>query len=110
MREAVIVEAVRTPIGKRNGLLRGYHPVELGAIVLREVLARTGLQAHQVDQVIMGCVSQVGEQGANVARHALLQARFPVTIPGMTVDFQCGSSQQAVHLAASLIQTFPMYT
>ena len=105
MREAVIVEAVRTPIGKRNGLLRGYHPVELGAIVLREVLARTGLQAHQVDQVIMGCVSQVGEQGANVARHALLQAEFPVTIPGMTVDFQCGSSQQAVHLAASLIQT-----
>ncbi|HUT14932.1 MAG TPA: thiolase family protein [Anaerolineae bacterium] len=105
MREAVIVEAVRTPIGKRNGLLRGYHPIELGAIVLREVLARTGLQAHQVDQVIMGCVSQVGEQGANVARHALLQAGFPVTIPGMTVDFQCGSSQQAVHLAASLIQT-----
>jgi len=105
VREAVIVEAVRTPTGKRNGLLRGYHPVELGAVVLREVLARTGLQARQVDQVIMGCVSQVGEQGANVARHALLQAGFPVTIPGMTVDFQCGSSQQAVHLAASLIQT-----
>jgi len=104
MRKAVIVEAARTPIGKRNGLLRGYHPVELGAIVLRELLARTGLRAHQVDQVIMGCVSQVGEQGANVARHVLLQAGFPVTIPGTTVDFQCGSSQHAVHLAASQIQ------
>jgi len=105
MREAVIVEAVRTPTGKRNGLLREYHPVELGAIVLRELLVRTGLQAHQIDQVIMGCVGQVGEQGANVARNILLQAGFPAKVPGTTVDFQCGSSQQAVHLAASIIQT-----
>jgi len=104
MREAVIVEAVRTPVGRRNGLLRDYHPVELGAIVLRELLARTGLQAHQVDQVIMGCVSQVGAQGANLARQVLLQAGFPVEVAGTTVDFQCGSSEQAVHLAASLIQ------
>ena len=105
MREAVIVEAVRTPIGRRNGLLRSYHPLELGAIVLRELLARTGLNAQQVDQVIMGCVSQVGEQGANVARQVVLQAGFPIEVPGTTVDFQCGSSEQAVHLAASLIQS-----
>jgi acetyl-CoA acyltransferase len=105
MRDAVIVEAVRTPTGKRNGLLRGYHPAELGATVLREILARTGLQAHQVDQVIMGCVGQVGEQGANVARYVVLQAGFPVDVPATSVDFQCGSSEQAVHLAASLIQS-----
>jgi acetyl-CoA acetyltransferase family protein len=105
MREAVIVEAVRTPIGRRNGLLRGYHPTELGAIVLRELLARTDLEAQQVDQVILGCVSQVGEQGANVARQVILQAGFPIEVPGTTVDFQCGSSEQAVHLAASLIQS-----
>jgi acetyl-CoA acyltransferase len=105
MRDAVIVEALRTPVGKRDGLLRDYHPVELGAIVLRELLARTGLQAHQVDQVIMGCVGQVGEQGANVARNTVLQAGFPVEVPTTSVDFQCGSSEQAVHLAASLIQS-----
>ncbi len=105
MRDAVIVEAVRTPAGKRDGLLRDYHPVELGAVVLREILARTGLQAHRVNQVIMGCVSQVGEQGANVARNILLQAGFPVEVPATSVDFQCGSSEQAVHLAASLIQS-----
>lgn len=105
MRDAVIVEALRTPVGKRDGLLRDYHPVELGAIVLRELLARTGLQAHQVDQVIMGCVGQVGEQGANVARNTVLQAGFPVEVPATSVDFQCGSSEQAVHLAASLIQS-----
>lgn len=105
MRDAVIVEAVRTPAGKRDGLLRDYHPVELGAVVLRDILARTGLQAHQVNQVIMGCVSQVGEQGANVARNIVLQAGFPVEVPATSVDFQCGSSEQAVHLAASLIQS-----
>lgn len=105
MRDVVIVEALRTPVGKRDGLLRDYHPVELGAIVLRELLKRAGLQAHQIDQVILGCVSQVGEQGANVARQVLLQAGFPIEVPGTTVDFQCGSSQQAVHLAAALIQS-----
>jgi acetyl-CoA acyltransferase len=105
MRDVVIVEALRTPVGKRDGLLRDYHPVELGAIVLRALLQRTGLQAYQIDQVILGCVSQVGEQGANVARQVLLQAGFPVEVPGTTVDFQCGSSQQAVHLAAALIQS-----
>jgi len=105
MREAVIVEAVRTPIGKRGGLLRDDHPVELGAICLREILTRTGMSAQRIDLVIMGCVSQVGEQGANVARNCVLQAGFPVEVPGMTVDFQCGSSEQAVHLAAALIHS-----
>jgi len=114
MREAVIVEAVRTPVGKRDGWLRGYHPAELGAIVLRELLTRTGLKGQHVpsgrdgvpiDQVILGCVGQVGEQGANVARNVVLQAGFPIEVPATTVDFQCGSSEQAVHLAAALIQS-----
>ncbi len=105
MREAVVVEAARTPTGKRDGSLRSYHAVELGAIVIRELLKRTGLDSHRIDHVIMGCVSQVGEQGANVARNIALQAGLPVQVPTTTVDFQCGSSQQAVHLAASLIQS-----
>jgi acetyl-CoA acyltransferase len=105
MRDAVIIEAVRTPVGRKNGLLRDYHPVELGAIVLRELVARTGLDSHKVDLVIMGCVGQVGEQGANVARQVVLQSGFPMEVPGMSIDFQCGSSEQAVHLAAALIQS-----
>jgi acetyl-CoA acyltransferase len=91
MREAVIVEAVRTPVGKRDGLLRDYHPVELGAIVLQELLARSAVPLERIDLVIMGCVSQVGEQGGNVARNIVLQSGFPVTVPGLSVDFQCGS-------------------
>ena len=105
MRDAVIVEAVRTPVGRRNGLLKDYHPVELGAIVIRELLARSRLPGWLVDQVIMGCVSQVGEQGANVARHVALQSGLPIEVPGTSVDFQCGSSEQAVHLAAAAIES-----
>jgi len=105
MRDAVIVEAVRTPVGRRNGLLRDYHPVELGAVVVRELLARTGLPGKQIDQLILGCVGQVGEQGANVARHVALQAGLPIEVPGTSVDYQCGSSEQAVHLAAALIES-----
>jgi acetyl-CoA acyltransferase len=105
MREAVIVEAVRTPIGKRDGWLRDYHPVELGAVVVREVLKRSGVEAERVEHLIMGCVSQIGEQGANVARNIGLQAGLPVDVPATSVDFQCGSSEQAVHLAAALIQS-----
>jgi len=105
MREAVIVEAVRTPIGRRNGKLKGVHAVELGATALREVVRRAGIAPIQVDQVLMGCVTQAGEQALNVARWSLLQAGFPVDVPATTLDFQCGSSQQAVHLAASLIQS-----
>lgn len=105
MRDAVIVEAVRTPVGRKNGLLRNYHPVELGGIALHELAKRAGLDTRRVDLVIMGCVSQVGEQGANVARQVVLQSGYPMEVPGMSIDFQCGSSEQAVHLAASLIQS-----
>ncbi len=105
MRDVVIVEALRSPTGKRNGLLREFHPVELGATVVRELLTRTGLPGNHIDQVIFGCVSQIGEQGANVARQITLQAGLPMEVPSTTVDYQCGSSEQAVHLAAALIQS-----
>jgi len=105
MREAVIVEAVRTPIGRRNGKLKDVHPVVLGSLVLKEVVSRAGIEPVQVDDVVFGCVSQVGEQSLNIGRNAWLTAGFPVTTPATTVDRQCGSSQQAVHFAASLIQS-----
>ncbi len=104
MREVVIVEAVRTPIGRRNGKLKDVHPVVLGSLVIKEVVGRAGIEAQQVDDVVFGCVSQVGEQSLNVGRNAWLTAGFPVTTPATTVDRQCGSSQQALHFAANLIQ------
>jgi acetyl-CoA acetyltransferase family protein len=100
MREAVIVEALRTPIGRRGGNLAAWHPVDLLALVLQQVVARSGIDPARVDDVIAGCVSQVGEQSINVARNAVLAAGFPESIPGTTIDRQCGSSQQAVHFAA----------
>jgi len=103
MDDIVIVGAVRTPVGKRNGWLRDIHPVRLGAHVLAEVLRRAGLEGGQVDHVLMGCVSQVGEQTFNLARSVVLDAGLPTEVPATTLDFQCGSSQQAVHLAAALI-------
>jgi len=105
MREAVIVEAVRTPIGRRNGQLKDVHPVVLGSLVLREIVGRAGIQPGQVEDVVFGCVSQIGEQSLNVGRNAWLTAGSPVTTPATTVDRQCGSSQQAVHFAANLIQS-----
>jgi acetyl-CoA acetyltransferase family protein len=105
MREAVIVEAVRTPIGRRNGKLKDVHPVVLGSQVLKEVVDRAGIKPEQVDDVVFGCVTQTGEQGINVARNAWLTAGFPFTTPATTVDRQCGSSQQALHFAANLIQS-----
>jgi acetyl-CoA acyltransferase len=105
MREAVIVEAVRTPIGRRNGKLKDVHPVVLGSLVLKEVVQRAGIDPGKVDDVVFGCVSQVGEQSLNVGRNAWLTAGFPVTTPATTVDRQCGSSQQALHFAANLIQS-----
>ncbi|HEY3716476.1 MAG TPA: thiolase family protein [Jatrophihabitantaceae bacterium] len=101
MRDAVIVEAVRTPIGKRNGALSGVHPVDLSAAVLRELQARTGIDPGEVEDVIWGCVSQVGEQAMNIARYATLAAGWPESVPGTTVDRQCGSSQQAATFAAA---------
>jgi acetyl-CoA acyltransferase len=100
MATAVIVDAVRTPLGKRNGALRDWHPVDLLAHVLRAVVERSGLDPALVDDVIAGCVSQTGEQALNVARNAALAAGFPESVPGTTVDRQCGSSQQALHFAA----------
>lgn len=103
MREAVIIEAVRTPIGRRKGLVGLIRPDELAALVLSELIRRAGIDASLVEDVIMGCVSQIGEQSMNIARNALLIAGFPKEIPGTTIDRQCGSSQQAVHFAAQAI-------
>src|SRR5438270_7000199 len=105
MGEVVIVEAVRTPIGRRNGKLKDVHPVVLGSLVLKEVVRRAGIEPGQVDDVVFGCVSQVGEQSLNIGRNPWLPAGFPVTTPATTVDRQCGSSQQALHFAANLIQS-----
>ncbi|MGH3165206.1 MAG: thiolase family protein, partial [Trebonia sp.] len=101
MRDAVIVEAVRTPVGKRNGGLSGVHPVDLSAHVLRSLAERTGIDPAVVDDVVWGCVGQVGEQTFDIARNAVIGAGWPLSVPGVTVDRQCGSSQQAVHFAAA---------
>lgn len=100
MREAVIVEVVRTAVGRRGGRLKDWHPVDLLAQTLAALVQRTGVEPGLVEDVIVGCVSQVGEQGINVGRNAALAAGFPETVPGTTVDRQCGSSQQAIHFAA----------
>jgi acetyl-CoA acyltransferase len=100
MANAVIVDAVRTPGGKRGGKLKDWHPVDLAAEVLKELIKRNNLDPAVVDDVIMGCVSQTGEQSINIGRNALLAAGFPEEVPGITIDRQCGSSQQAVHFAA----------
>ena len=101
MRDAVIVEAVRTPTGKRNGALAGVHPADLSAHVLRALVERAGVDPVLVDDVVWGCVSQVGEQTFDIARTAVLSAGWPESVPGTTVDRQCGSSQQALHFAAA---------
>jgi len=101
MVEAVIVEAVRSPVGKRNGGLSGVHPAELSAQVLNGLAERAGIDPEIVDDVIWGCVMQAGEQALDIARTAVLTAGWPETIPGVTVDRQCGSSQQSVHFAAA---------
>jgi acetyl-CoA acyltransferase len=101
MRDAVIVDAVRTPVGRRGGALAGIHPADLSAHVLTALAGRTGLDPALVDDVIWGCVSQVGEQTGCIGRYAVLAAGWPEEVPGVTVDRQCGSSQQAVHQAAA---------
>lgn len=100
MREAVIVEAVRTPIGKRNGGLAGVHPVDLSAQVLAELVRRTGIDPAEVDDVQWGCVTQLGDQSSNIGRFAVLAAGWPETVPAVTVNRACGSSQQALDHAA----------
>jgi acetyl-CoA acyltransferase len=103
VRDAVIVGAVRTPVGRRKGGLADVHPVDLSAHVLRALAERTGLDPADVDDVIWGCVSQAGDQAWNVGRSAVLAAGWPESVPGTTVDRQCGSSQQAVHFAAAAV-------
>jgi acetyl-CoA acyltransferase len=100
VRSAVIVDAVRTAGGKRNGKLKDWHPVDLAAEVLKAIIDRNQFDPALVDDVIMGCVTQVGEQGYNIGRNAVLAAGWPDSVPGTTVDRQCGSSQQAMHFAA----------
>ncbi|MFI1197008.1 thiolase family protein [Micromonospora sp. NPDC020750] len=103
MSDAVIVGAVRTPVGRRKGGLASVHPVDLSAHVLRALAERTGIDPEQVDDVVWGCVSQVGEQSWNVARNGVLAAGWPESVPGTTLDRQCGSSQQALHFAAATV-------
>ncbi|ROO52239.1 acetyl-CoA acyltransferase [Micromonospora sp. Llam0] len=103
MRDAVIVGAVRTPIGRRKGALASVHPVELSSHVLRALAERTGLEPADVDDVVWGCVFQSGDQSWNIGRNAVLAAGWPESVPGTTVDRQCGSSQQALHFAAATV-------
>jgi len=101
MSDAVIVAAVRTPVGKRNGGLSGVHPVDLSAHVLNALAERAAVDPELVDDVIWGCVGQFGEQTFDIARNAVLAAGWPLSVPGVTIDRQCGSSQQSVHFAAA---------
>src|SRR6476660_9537985 len=99
-RQAVIIDALRTPLGRRDGMLKSWHPVDLLGFTLKGLVARNKLDPARIDDVIAGCVGQVGEQAFNVGRNAVLDAGFPESVPGTTVDRQCGSSQQAIHFAA----------
>ena len=108
MREVVIVDGVRTAVGRRKGAYANYRSDELAAVVLDELVARIGLDKAEVEDVILGCVTQSGEQGGNIARTAALIAGFPIHVPGVTIDRQCGSSQQAVHFASQAIASGDM--
>ena len=105
MGNAYIVGAVRTPGGRKNGKLSQWHPTDLGALVLDEIVQRTGVKPELIDDVIFGCVSQSGAQSGNVARNAVLASSLPESVPGTTVDRQCGSSQQAIHFAAQAVMS-----
>jgi acetyl-CoA acyltransferase len=103
MKSAVIVDAVRTPVGRRNGIFKNVHPVDLASVPLEALVKRNDLDPELIDDVIMGNVSQTGEQAYNVGRNAALAAGFPESVPGVTIDRQCGSSQQSVHFAAQAV-------
>src|SRR6201988_2703319 len=105
MAEAYLVGAVRTPVGRRGGGLAGVHPADLGGHVIRGLLARTGVDPLAVDDVVFGCVDTIGPQAGDIARTAWLAAGLPEAVPGVTVDRQCGSSQQAVHFAAQAVMS-----
>ena len=103
MSEAYIVEAVRTPVGRRGGGLSAVHPADLGAHVLKELMDRSGVDPAAVEDVVLGCLDAVGPQAGDIARTCWLAAGLPEEVPGVTVDRQCGSSQQAVHFAAQAV-------
>lgn len=103
MRDVFIVSAVRTPVGRKNGSLSTMHPVAIASIPLREVVGRVDLDPAAVEDVVMGCVTPIGDQGANIGRLAVLNAGWPVTVPSVTLNRMCGSSQQAIHFAAQAI-------
>jgi len=108
MREAYIVSAVRTPTGRRRGMFSDVLPLTLSTLAVRTAVEKVGVEPVEVDDVILGCVTPIGEQGANIARLTALNARFPVTVPGVTINRMCGSSQQAVHFAAQAIMVGDM--
>ncbi len=108
MPEAFIVDAVRTAGARKGGRLAGWHPADLAAAVLDALVARTGIDPAAIDDVIMGCVGQAGEQSNNIARNAVLASRLPESVPGTSVDRQCGSSQQALHFAAQAVMAGTM--
>src|ERR1700692_1508418 len=108
MAEAYIVAAARTAGGRKGGRLAGWHPADLAAAVLDSLGERSGAAPDQVEDVIMGCVMQAGEQSNNIARNAVLASRLPESVPGTTIDRQCGSSQQALHFAAQAVMSGSM--
>src|SRR5688572_17317091 len=105
MPEAFIVEAVRTPVGRRKGALAGVHPADLGGFILRALVERSGVDPGLVDDVVFGCLDTIGPQAGDIARTAWLAAGLPEHVAGVTVDRQCGSSQQAVHFAAQAVMS-----
>jgi len=108
MAEAYIVAAARTAGGRRGGKLAGWHPADLAAQIIDALVAQSGIDPATVDDVILGCVSQVGEQATNVARNAVLASKLPESVPGTSIDRQCGSSQQALHFAAQAVMSGAM--
>src|SRR5271154_2615870 len=105
MADAYIVEAVRTAGGRRGGRLAGWHPVDLGAEVLNAIVERTGIDPAAIEDVIMGCVTQAGEQALHIGRNAVLASRLPTSVPSVSIDRQCGSSQLAIQFAAQAVMS-----
>ena len=105
MTAAYIVDALRTAGGRRNGALRDWHPADMGAAVIDALIAKCGIDPAAVEDVIVGCVSQVGEQSFHVGRNMVLASNLPQTVPAVTIDRQCGSSQQALHFAAQAVMS-----
>jgi acetyl-CoA acetyltransferase len=103
MPDAFVVGAARSPVGRRNGSLAAIHPADLGAHVLRALVDRTGVDPGEIDDVLWGCVGQMGPQASNIGRTTVLSAGFPERVPAATIDRQCGSSQQALHFAAQAV-------